>query len=320
MLDLLDVRAFVEVVECGGLTAAGRRLGLSKSLVSRRLARLEAELGAQLLARTTRGVALTEAGATFRRHAEMLLAEAEAAREAVAQDGTARGRLRLAAPLSFGATHLGPVLAELAQRHPQLDVDATFSDRFVDLIGERFDAAVRIGRLADSSLVARKIAPISAAIVASPSYLARRGSPQRPEELAAHDAVTQHDEVWRFGQGPQNSAIRPRARLQADSGQAMLSAVVAGLGVAVLPTFLCGPAIASGELTVLMPDVPIPEAGLYVVRPPPAEHAPRKVRALTELMLERFGGEPFWDVCYQARQGADGARVLTLENAPRTPP
>lgn len=308
MLDLDDVRTFVEVAESGGLTSAGRRLGLSKSLVSRRLVRLEAELGAQLLARTTRGVSLTEAGATFRRHAETLLAEAEAAREAVAQDGAVRGRLRLAAPLSFGAIHLGPVLAELAQRHPQLELDTTFSDRFVDLIGERFDAAVRIGRLADSSLVARKIAPISAAIVASPDYLARRGTPQRPEDLATHDAVTQHDESWRFGQGARSCTVRPRARLQADSGQVMLAAVTAGLGVALLPTFLCGPEIASGALVVLMPDAPIPEAGLYVVRPPPAEHAPRKVQALTALMLERFGGEPVWDVCYEARRAADPAR------------
>lgn len=306
MLDLEDVRTFVEVAESGGLTQAARRLDLSKSMISRRLSRLEDELGAQLLARTTRGVALTEAGATFRRHAETLLAGAEAARAAVAQGEEVTGRLRIAAPLSFGATHLSSVLTELAHRHPRLEIQASFSDRVVDLVGERFDAAIRIGRLADSSLVARKIATITAGVVASPGYLAAHGTPQRPEDLASHAAVGQPDEVWRFGSGPRALAIRPKARFQADSGQALLAAVTSGLGIAVLPTFLCGHAIAAGELSLLLQDHPIPEAGLYVVRPPPADHAPRKVQALTQLMLEHFGGEPSWDACYMARKAAEG--------------
>lgn len=306
MLDLEDVQTFAEVAESGGLTRAAERLGLSKSIVSRRLSRLEAALGARLLARTTRGVSLTEAGAAFLRHAEAMVVEMEAAREAVSQGDELQGRLRLSAPLSFGATHLGPVLAEFALRHPRLTVQASYSDRYVDLIGERFDAAIRIGRLPDSSLIARRIAPISIAVVASPGYLARHGEPQTPQDLQGRDAIGQPDEIWRFGAGTQTVAIRPRLRLQADSGQALVAAAVAGVGVAMLPTFLCGPAISAGELIPLLQDQPIPEAGLYVVRPPPAEPAPRKVRRLIELLLERFGGEPVWDVCYEARRAAGG--------------
>jgi DNA-binding transcriptional LysR family regulator len=299
MIDLEDLRAFAEVAETGGFGRAGKGLGLSKSMISRRVARLEAELGAQLLSRTTRGVVVTEAGESFKAHADRVLAELEAARDAVAvQGGEVAGTLRVAAPLSFGITHLAPVLAELAVRHPRLEVDAAYSDRFVDLIGERYDVAVRLGNLADSSLIARRIAPIKAVMVASPAYLERRGAPQRPEDLDGHDAVTQLSEAWRFRDGKREIVVRPRARFRADSGQAMLDAVVAGVGVAALPTFLAGHELESGRLVAILRDFPLPEAGFWVVRPPPASHVSAKVRALTELLVERFGGEPTWDACY----------------------
>jgi len=299
VFDLDDIRAFAEVAEAGGFGRAGRALGLSKSMVSRRVARLEAELGAQLLSRTTRGVVVTEAGVAFKAHADRVLAELEAAREAVAdQGGEVVGKLRVAAPLSFGITHLAPVLAELAVRHPRLQVDAAYADRTVDLIGERYDAAIRMGVLKDSSLIARKIAPIKAVCVASPAYLARRGTPQVPADLEGHDAVTLPEELWRFGVGRREVVIRPKARVRADIGPALIEAVVAGLGVAVLPTFLAGPRLDTGELVPLLLDYPLPEAGLYVVRPPPAGPMTGKVRALTDILMEHFGGEPTWDACY----------------------
>jgi DNA-binding transcriptional LysR family regulator len=325
-MELDDIRAFVEVAEAGGFGRAGQRLGLSKSMISRRVARLEGELGAQLLSRTTRGVAVTEAGAEFKDHAERVLAELDAARDALAQRGDEIvGSLRIAAPLSFGMTHLAPVLAELAMRHPKLQVDASYSDRYVDLIGERYDVAVRLGTLEDSSLVARKIAPIKGAVVASPAYLAAHGAPQRPEDLIGCEALMQGSEVWRFRDGRKTITLRPEGRFKADNGQALLAAAVAGLGVAMLPTFLAGPAIERGEIVPLLRDFPIPEAGLYVVRPPPAGHMPGKVRALTELLIDRFGGEPYWDVCYghlaeheQKMGGPRGSRpsvVLEREEA-----
>ncbi len=201
MPELEDIHTFTEVVESGSLTRAGARLGMSKSMVSRRLARLEADLGTPLLARTTRGLSLTEAGSDFRPYAERMVAELQSARDALSRQGEVSGRLRLSAPVSFGSTHLGPVLAELAIRHPRLEISSSYSDRVIDLVGEGFDAAVRLGTLADSTLVARRIAPVRALLVASPAYLARRGTPRTPEELAGHDAIPHGDAVWHFSEG-----------------------------------------------------------------------------------------------------------------------
>jgi len=162
------VRTFLEVADAGGVSPAARRLGLSKSIVSRRLARLEQALGVQLLSRTTHGAVLTEAGATFREHAARIAAELDSAQEAISPAGDLRGLLRIAAPLSFGPLHLAPVFAELARRHPLLHVHAAYSDRFVDLVGEGFDAAVRLGFLPDSSLVARRICVIDGSTSRAP--------------------------------------------------------------------------------------------------------------------------------------------------------
>jgi DNA-binding transcriptional LysR family regulator len=294
--DLEDIRAFTEVVDSGSLTRAGARLGMSKSMISRRLARLEAELGASLLARTTRGMSLTEAGADFRPHAERIVAELDSARDALSRQGEVKGRLRLTAPLSFGASHLAPALAELALRHPRLAISTSYSDRVVDLVGEGFDAAVRLGNLSDSTLIARRIAPLRAVTVASPGYLARAGTPLAPEELAAHETVPHGDQVWQFHKDGRTHTHRPRGRFTADSGTAELAAVVAGLGIAIMPAFLAGPAIERGELERILDDYAIPEAGMYVVRPPPAEPVPMKVKALTDILLEKFGDEG-WDGC-----------------------
>jgi DNA-binding transcriptional LysR family regulator len=290
MFDLEDLSTFVEVAASGGVTAAARRLGLPKSIVSRRLVRLERELGAQLLARTTRGAALTEAGASFREYAARIVAELEAARDTLSPEGELCGRLRIAAPLSFGPSHLAPVLAELARRHPKLHVHASYSDRFVDLIGEGFDAGVRAGYLPDSNLVARRIAPLRGACVASPDYIKARGAPRTPEELLEHECLMQGTESWRFVSNGKSITMRPQGRFKADNGAALLAAALAGLGIAALPDFLIDAHVASGALVPVLPDYPSPEAGLYVVRPPGA-FAPRKVRALIDILIERFARE-----------------------------
>jgi DNA-binding transcriptional LysR family regulator len=181
MSELDDMRAFVEVVESGGFGRAAERLGLSKSIVSRRVTGLEAALGVRLLDRTTRGVAPTPAGEEFKARAERILAEIEEARDVVAESGRAVvGLLRVSAPLSFGLRNVAPLLAEMALRYPKLRIEASYSDRAVDLIAERFDAAIRIGMLRDSTLVARRIAAVHAVIVASPAYLERHGTPRTP--------------------------------------------------------------------------------------------------------------------------------------------
>jgi DNA-binding transcriptional LysR family regulator len=288
MIDLEDLRTFVEVADAGGVSAAARRLGLSKSIVSRRLVRLEEELGVQLLSRTTRGAALTEAGATFREHASRVTAELDMARDAISPEGDVRGRLRIAAPLSFGPTHLAPVLAELARRHPQLQVHAVYADRFVDLVGEGFDAAVRVGYLADSNLVVRRIAPIRGKFVASPTYIEAHGAPVTPGDLANHEALMQGTEPWRMMSDSKAITVRVQGRFKADNGEALVAAALAGIGIGMIPDVLIDHHVTSGALVPVLVDYPPPEAGLYVVRPP-GDFPPRKVRALIDILVEQFG-------------------------------
>jgi len=285
---------------------AGASLGLSKSMVSRRIARLERELGSQLLNRTTRGVVLTEDGIAFKAYAERALAELEAARDAVGKDeDELSGLLRIAAPLSFGADHLAPVFAELALRHPRLQMYTSYTDRRVDLIAERFDVAIRLGVLPDSSLVARRIAPMHGAVIASPAYLAEHGTPRTLSDLADHEVLMEGHPTWRFKDGRKDVTVPVHGRFESDSGEAVLAACVAGLGIALLPTFLSGTHIGTGALVPLLTEFTVPEFGMFVVRPPPANHVARKVRVLTELLVEKFGGEPYWDACCMRKKAAD---------------
>jgi DNA-binding transcriptional LysR family regulator len=285
--DLADLETFVAVADTGGVSGAARRLNLPKSIVSRRLARLEKELGAQLLTRTTRGAALTEAGSTFREHAARVVAEMDAARDSLAPEGELRGLLRIAAPLSFGTTHVAPVIAEFARRHSQLQITTAYGDRFVDLIADGFDLAIRLGWLPDSTLVARRIGPMTGRMVASPAYIAAHGAPKSLDDIANHAALMQGTEFWRVRDGDRVVALHPRGRFKADNGQALVSAVLAGLGIAMLPDFLIDAHVASGALVTLLPQYPMPEAGLYVVRPP-GERPSRKVRVFTEFLAEHL--------------------------------
>jgi len=280
----------VAVADAGGVSGAARRLGLPKSIVSRRLSRLESELNTQLLTRTTRGAALTEAGATFREHAARVVAELEAARDSLSPEGELRGLLRIAAPLSFGASHLAPLIAEFAKRHPQLQITTAYGDRFVDLVGEGFDVAIRLGWLPDSSLVARRIGPVTGRLVATPDYVKTNGAPMSLDDIGNHPALMQGMEIWRVRDGDQVITLHPQGRFKADHGQALVSAVLAGLGIAMLPDFLIDEHIASGALVTLLPQYPMPEAGLYVVRPP-GDHPSRKVRVFTDMLVDRLAAQ-----------------------------
>src|ERR1700677_181043 len=287
-MDLEDLRTFVDVADAGGISAAARRLGVSKSIVSRRLFRLEAELGVQLLARTTRGAALTEAGVTFREHAARVCAEIDIALETIMPAGELRGRLRIAAPLSLGPTHLAPVFAEMARRHPLLHMHASYSDRFVDIVGEGFDCAIRVGYLNDSNLIARRVGSVTGKLVAGPNYIREHGAPETPNELLTHQALMQGTETWQFIDGDKTISIHPQGRFKADNGTALAAAAVAGLGIAALPDFLTEKELASGALLALMISYPLAEGGIFIVRPP-GHHPARKVRVLTELLIEHFG-------------------------------
>ncbi|HEX5678676.1 MAG TPA: LysR family transcriptional regulator [Alcanivorax sp.] len=290
-MNIEELRTFVEVANAGGVSPAARRLGVSKSIVSRRLLRVEGELGIQLLARTTRGAALTEAGETFRGYAARVCAEIDQARETLLPTGDLRGRLRVALPLSFGATHFAPVLAEMAQRHPRLHIHTSYSDRFVDMISEGYDCAIRVGYLSDSDLIARKVGPIYGKLVASPDYIKAHGAPETPDELATHQALMQGTETWRLMDGDHIITVRPQGNFKADNGIALVAAAVAGLGIGYLPDCLTQEHVASGALVPIMTNYPPPPAGAYVVRPP-GRHPSQNIRVLTEMLIENFEQMP----------------------------
>lgn len=287
-MELEDLRTFVEVADAGSVSSAAMRMGISKSMVSRRITRLEAEFGAQLLARTTRGIALTEAGSTFRDYAARISAELDAARETILPAGELRGRMRVAAPLSFGPTHFSPVLSQMARRHPQLHIQSSYADRFVDLVGEGFDCAIRVGYLPDSNLVARRVGPIFGRLVASPAYIEAYGAPETPDEIMDHQLVIRDAETWQFMDADTIVRVRPQGRFVADNAISLMAAALDGLGVAYLPEPLVAEHISSGALVAVMTRYPIPPAGIFVVRPP-GPHPTRKVRVLTEMLIECFG-------------------------------
>lgn len=297
-MDLDDLRSFVEALESGGINRAAERLGTSKSMVSRRIARLEADLGVRLLNRTARGISPTEAGLELKLRGERILGDIEDAREAIAQqNGGLAGVVRLTAPLSFGTRHVAPVIAELARAFPRLEFDTCFTDRTVDLVGERFDLGVRIGNIRDTSLVARKLAPARGGLFASPDYIAARGRPQTPADLAGHDCLIYtgvSETSWVFRAGKRSFTFVPRGRLRSDSGDVMLRWVIDGLGICLAPTFLASDAVAEGRVEHLLADYALPESGVYVVRPP-GPYVPGKVRVVIDALVERFGGEQGWD-------------------------
>jgi DNA-binding transcriptional LysR family regulator len=290
-MDIEELRTFVEIAEAGGISPAASRLGISKSVVSRRLARLETELGVQLLSRSTRGAALTEAGMTFRSHALRACAEIDVAREATQATEDLRGRLRIAAPISLSMTHFAPALAEMAHHYPRLQISASYSDQAVDLIGEGFDCAIRFGILEDSNLIARRVGSMHASIVASPTYIAACGAPETPLELLAHEALMKGTACWHIVDGGKVVAIRPQGRFTADNWTALVSAALAGLGIACLPNALIDRHVGSGALVRLMRPYPVPPSGVYVLRPA-AQHPPKKIKVLSEFLAQYFDDAP----------------------------
>ena len=285
-MELQDLRTFIAVADVGGLSPAARRLGVSKSIVSRRIFRLEEALGVQLLTRTTRGACLTESGLTFREHACRVCSEMDVALETIQPAGELCGRMRIAAPLSLGSTHFAPVFAALARKHPRLHVQASYADRFVDVVAEGYDCAVRVGHLPDSNMLARRVASMRSKLVASPDYIRRHGTPETPDELVIHEALLQGTETWQLMDGPRAITVRPQGRFKADNAVALAAAVVAGLGIAKLPDFLTE-AYPPEVLIPVMTRFPVAPCGVYVIRPP-GEHLVRKVQVLTELLIQHL--------------------------------
>ena len=306
-VDLVDVLAFVRVAETGAFARAAERMDISKSILSRRVARLEEQLGAKLLTRTAQGAQPTDIGQAYYARASNILAELEAAQEIVADAVTQiAGTVRITAPLSFGTQHLAPALADFARLHPKVELDVSLNDRTVDLLAGGYDMAVRIGNLQDSALVARKIAPVRGVVVASPKYLDERGRPEHPRDLAQHDLLFYANiptyEQWRFRVGSRWEHVKGQARFRADNGEMLREAACAGLGVVILPSFIASRAIQSGGLEVLLREFPLEEVGLHLVMPP-GRASTARIRALIDFLAGRFGPEPSWDPCWMAGSG-----------------
>lgn len=291
--DLEGLAVFAKVTELRSFAAAAAELELSKATVSKIVSRLERRLGARLFNRTSRRLALTDAGRQLVGRAGQILAEAEAAEnEALAHSATPRGTVRLAAPMSFGLLQVAPLLPDFLSAYPEVAVDLHLSDAMVDLIGEGFDAALRIAALPDSSLLSRKICGVRTLLVAAPSYFLRRPRPTHPAQLAQHScfgyAYRQPPQTWRFVQASgESAAVRPQGALRANNGDALMPAVLAGLGLAVLPDFIVSEAIATGRLEVVLPDWATPSAALHWVTPPGGPR-PARVEALARFFADRL--------------------------------
>ena len=291
---------FARVVEANGFSAAARRLGLSKSAVSKHVSALEDRLGARLLNRTTRRISPTEIGQALFERCQRIAAEVEEAELAVTRLSTApRGRLRVNTSMSFGHIFLAPALPAFQERYPEVTVDLTLNDRIVDVVEEGYDLAVRIARLADSSLIARKLAVARRIIAASPAYLARAGRPARPEDLPAHNCLTYsyaaRPGVWRVGDADGTvHEVSVAGSLHTNNGDALRAAALAGLGITELPTFLVGDDVAAGRLIHLFPHYLDSFGGIYAVYPH-NRHLSAKVRALVDFLAARIGPRPPWD-------------------------
>ncbi len=297
---LAAMAAFAKVVELEGFSAAARDMGVSKSTVSKQIARLEDEMGARLLNRTTRRLSLTEAGLAFFQGALRVLAEAEAAEQTVTHLSTApRGILKVNAPMSFGVRHVAPALPAFMKEYPELAVALDLNDRVVDLVEEGYDLALRIVRLRDSSLIARRLAPSRSILCAAPDYLARRGVPQGLEDLADHECLLYSYQAtgdsWRF-QGPGGERqIRVSSRLRANSGDALLQAALGGLGIVLLPSFICHEDVRCGRLVQLLPEWN-ERSGIDINAVFPANrNLSPKVRVFIDFLATRFGPFPYWD-------------------------
>lgn len=290
-----EMHTFVRVVETGGISAAAERLGIAKSAVSRRLQELENRLNAQLLQRTTRRIHLTDAGREYYERSLRILEEVEEAELALQDVQQAlSGRVHINAPSSLALRHLLPVMQLLQGQHPQLVFDLDLEDREINLIAEGVDVLLRVGRLEDSSLIARPLCTVRLAYCASPDYLAARGEPKHPGDLSAHDGIG-YSLVPESRQWP-NAAdgARPHIRLNTNNGEMILRAAEAGLGIAMLPTFICHEAIADGRLRLIFREYepsPLTLYALYSSR----RHLPMRVRALIDFLAEWLADNPPWD-------------------------
>lgn len=306
--DFGDIRAFLQVVESGGINAAATRLAVAKSQLSARVARLEGELHAKLLHRSPRGVSLTDAGQRFyERMRDMLARMQQAVDEVSGDEQHLTGSLRVAAPMSFGITQIGPLLYDFLRAHPALELTLELDDHYADLLSGGYDLAVRIGRLYDSSLVARPLAPSRRVLVCSPDYARRHGVPAAIEDLERHDCICYGNAsiapYWQFAPRAKDETPRQivvHGRLHLNNGESMRDAAIAGLGIAVVPLFIAAPALRAGTLLDLLSDSPPTSDTIYAVYPQ-TRYVSRSVRALIDMLVTAFEHGAPWEADDQHR-------------------
>lgn len=291
--DLEGLAVFAKVSELRSFAGAAAELGLSKATVSKMVSRLERRLGTRLFNRTSRRLALTDAGRSLSERAARVLAEGEAAEnEMRAQSASPRGLVRIAVPMSFGLREVAPALPDFFAECPDVSIDLHLSDEVIDLIGMGFDMALRIAALPDSSLIARRLCAVPRALVAAPGYLARRGRPQHPRELSEHAclgyAYLPTPEVWRFfNRAGEDIPVRASGPLRANNADALMPALLAGAGLAVQPEFLIRDDIAAGRLEIVLPGWKLPEIALHLVMPPGSPR-PARSDAFADFLARRF--------------------------------
>jgi DNA-binding transcriptional LysR family regulator len=292
---LAEMEAFVHVVDQGGFTDAARKLGVSKSAISKHVASLESRLAVRLLNRTTRRVSPTEIGLAYYDRAKTVLKDARDADDMVtAMQAAPRGALRVSAPVTFGIAHLSVAVAAFLAAYPEVEIHLVLDDRFVEIVAEGFDVAVRIGNLTDSSLRARRLAESGTHLVAAESYLARAGTPANVEDLGNHQLLHYSNlstgNVWRL-RGPQGQErqIRVGGRLTANNGDSLRRAAEAGLGIALQPSFILGDALRTGRLVEVLPDARPEALGIYALYPPGRFTQP-KLRVFIDFLAEHFKG------------------------------
>jgi DNA-binding transcriptional LysR family regulator len=311
-MDPLDgIAAFVSVIDAGSFSAAARRLKLSKSAVSAHLQRLEQRLGVRLLNRTTRRLAVTEAGAAYYRHCARILAEAEAAEQAAsALQREPRGTLRISAPDSFGWMHVAPAIPDFLARYPELALDIALSPKPVNLVDEGIDLAIRIGVIEDPSLVVRRLAPSRFVLCAAPAYLDRAGTPREPRDLASHQclcvSLVSWGNAWRLIGAKGEERVAVSGVLRSNNAEMLRSAALDRLGIALLPSWAVGDELASGRLKRVLPDWEPPASSIHAVYPG-NRLLTAKVRAFVDHLARRFGPVPYWD---QPRGAANRARPI----------
>ncbi|SFI71366.1 LysR family transcriptional regulator [Caulobacter sp. UNC279MFTsu5.1] len=289
---------FAKVAETGSFVGAAEQLNLSKATVSKAVSRLETRMGATLFHRTSRRLSLTEAGRASLHRAAHLLQEGEALEaEASAQATAPRGLVRVAAPMSFGIVHLGPALPDFLALHPQVSIELSLSDQMVDIVEEGFDLALRISALEDSSLLARRLCPVRLMLVGAPAYLDRQGRPEHPKDLTRHSGLfytnSRTRDVWRFEHAEHGQyAVSVPSPLRVNNGDVLRAALLAGLGLALLPDFLVGKDVKAGLLEEILPDWAPPPIALHLVTPP-STIRPARVEVLIAFLAKRMANAPW---------------------------